>query len=105
MLLIARNWRQPRLVVVFFIVEFLFTIPALVLYALADPNEYRTKLWVDGAANGFNSSPSTALYEAANYRPVHIPLVWQPLYVRCIAIGFKSQPRAVYLESTSRTNS
>lgn len=76
MQLIARNWRKPILIYVFFALEFAFTLPALVLFALADPDAYRSDLRVDGAMNGFNSSPMHALYEAANYRPVHTPVVW-----------------------------
>ena len=60
--------------------EFPFTVALLALFGIADPNTYRTKLWADGAANGFNSSPETGLYAAANYRPYTTPGVWSQLY-------------------------
>lgn len=77
---ITMRWRLPKMVLAFFVVELAFTVPALALYALADPDTYRTKLWKDGALNGFNSDPSLAKYEAYNYRTMKIPLVWSSWY-------------------------
>lgn len=63
-----------------FIIEFFFTVAALTLYALAQPDLYRTRLWQDGADNGFNSSPSDALYDYANHDQAYKkPLVWSQL--------------------------
>lgn len=56
--------------------EFPLTVALLALFGIAAPNLYRTKLWADGAINGFNSSPTTGLYAAANYRPYTAPKVW-----------------------------
>lgn len=56
------------------------TIALLALFGIASPNLYRTKLWQDGAENGFNSSPQMMVYEFANYRPYEIPDVWDQLY-------------------------
>ncbi len=64
--------------------EFPLTVALLALFGIAAPNLYRTKLWADGAANGFNSSPTTGLYAAANYRPYTTPKVWGQLYVPSI---------------------
>lgn len=58
------------------VVEFLLTVACLTFTGIAAPNTYRTKLWQDGADNGFNSSPSAGLYAAANYRPYKTPMVW-----------------------------
>lgn len=57
-------------------VEFCLTVALLTFTGIAAPNLYRTKLWQDGADNGFNSSPSAGLYAAANYRPYTTPKVW-----------------------------
>jgi len=57
-------------------IELPLTIALLALFGIASPNTYRTRLWQDGADNGFNSSPSTGLYAAANYRPYTTPRVW-----------------------------
>ncbi|KAF4213080.1 hypothetical protein CNMCM8980_004280 [Aspergillus fumigatiaffinis] len=56
--------------------ELPFTIVILTLTGIASHNLYRTKLWQDGADNGFNSSPDEQLYAAANYRPYKVPTVW-----------------------------
>ena len=57
------------------------TIALLALFGIAAPDLYRTKLWQDGAENGFNSNPNAALYAAANYKPYTAPRVWSQLYV------------------------
>ena len=59
--------------------EFGLTVGLLAMVGIAAPNTYRTKLWQDGANNGFNSSPVTGLYAAANYRPYTTPKVWSQL--------------------------
>lgn len=56
--------------------EFPLTVAVLALFGIAAPNLYRTKLWADGAMNGFNSSPMAGLYAAANYRSYTSPKVW-----------------------------
>ena len=62
------------------VIELLLTIAALTLYAIAQPDLYRTLLWQDGADNGFNSSPSQALYSYANHDKVYkTPIVWSQL--------------------------
>lgn len=61
-------------------VEFPITVALLALFGIAAPNLYRTKLWQDGADNGFNSSPKTGLYAAANYKSYTAPRVWGQLY-------------------------
>jgi len=53
------------------------TVAALALFGIADPDLFRTRLWLVGAENGFNSSPKEILYAYANYRPIPtIPFVW-----------------------------
>lgn len=60
--------------------ELPLTVALLTFTGIAAPNLYRTKLWQDGANNGFNSSPLTGVYAAANYRPYTTPRVWSQLY-------------------------
>ncbi|KAL6250664.1 hypothetical protein RBB50_002967 [Rhinocladiella similis] len=74
---LSRRWKPnkwPFFVLVGF--ELPLNVALLALFGIASPNTYRTKLWQDGADNGFNSSPSTGLYAAANYRPYTTPKVW-----------------------------
>jgi hypothetical protein len=82
MLLIARKWRSRKTVLYLFAAEFPFTVAALALFAIAQPNTYRTRLWADGYSNGFNSSPTEILYSYANYRPISPPIIWSQLFVK-----------------------
>jgi hypothetical protein len=82
-----KRWRVPALVLIILIrVEFPLTVATLALFGIADPDTYRTKLWGDGADNGFNSDPSAPLYAAANHLSLNVPLVWSDLYVAPIAV-------------------
>lgn len=83
MFFLSRRWK-PNIwpFWVLLAIEIPLTIALLALFGIAAPNLYRTKLWQDGSDNGFNSSPSTGLYAAANYRPYTTPRVWSQLYVR-----------------------
>ena len=60
-------------------IEFPLTVALLALFGIAAPDLYRKKLWQDGADNGFNSDPNTAIYAAANYRPYKTPMPWTQL--------------------------
>lgn len=73
---LGRWWVLPPVVWGFFVVEFLFTIPVLTLFGIADPDTYKTKLWQEGSDHGWNSSPNEILYSYANHRPIKTPLVW-----------------------------
>lgn len=61
-------------------IELPFTIVIMTLTGIASHDLYRTRLWQDGADNGFNSAPDEAVYAAANYRPYKAPMVWSSLY-------------------------
>lgn len=63
-------------------IELPLTVIILTLTGIASHDLYRTKLWQDGADNGFNSSPNERLYAAANYRSFKTPIVWSSLYVK-----------------------
>lgn len=91
---IPRQWRLARVVYIFMILEFPFTVANLALFGIASPNLYRTILWTEGGKRGFNSDPKTVLYAAANYRPVTIPMVWSSfntnynLYIGVVCMFF-----------------
>jgi hypothetical protein len=84
-----RNHRYHKVLLYLMAAELPFTIVILTLTGIASHNLYRTKLWQDGADNGFNSSPDEQLYAAANYRPYKVPTVWSGLYV-CFSLAFRS---------------
>ena len=64
-----------------FAIELIFTIPALALFAIAQPDLYRTRLWEDGFKNKFNSNPNAKVFATVNREPYTTPVVWSQLYV------------------------
>lgn len=59
------------------IVELAGLIPILVIFGIAQPDLYRSKMWEIGYENGYNSNPNIILYAYANNRPLpKIPLIW-----------------------------
>lgn len=77
---IPRQWRTPRFLMALFVIELPFSIAALALFGIAEPNLYRTRFWQEGADLGWNSSPSSIIYAYANYKPISTPLPWSQLY-------------------------
>ncbi|KAJ9615303.1 hypothetical protein H2200_001378 [Cladophialophora chaetospira] len=74
---LSRRWKPNKWPFYVLIgIELPLTVALLALFGIASPDTYRTRLWQDGADNGFNSSPTTGLYAAANYRPYTTPRVW-----------------------------
>ncbi|KAL2215977.1 hypothetical protein M432DRAFT_122322 [Thermoascus aurantiacus ATCC 26904] len=73
---LPRKYRTYKTVLVLMAAELPFTIAVLTLTGIASPDLYRTKLWQDGADNGFNSAPNEIVYAYANYRTYKIPMVW-----------------------------
>ncbi|KAL4811265.1 hypothetical protein BDV18DRAFT_155872 [Aspergillus unguis] len=73
---IAKKYRHHNLVYILMAVELAFVIAILTFTGIAAHDRYRTKLWQDGYDNGFNSSPDTEVYAAANYREYSVPKVW-----------------------------
>ncbi|KAL6236210.1 hypothetical protein BDW75DRAFT_207315 [Aspergillus navahoensis] len=73
---IPKKYRKHNLIYILMAVELAFIIPILTFTGIAAHDRYRTKLWQDGYENGFNSSPDTAVYAAANYRSYDTPKVW-----------------------------
>ena len=78
---IAHRWRLPKLQYALFILEIPLTITLLVLFSIADTDNYRNRLWQNGSDRGFNSNPNEILYSYANYQPIDVPLIWSSLYV------------------------
>lgn len=76
-----KNWRRHRLLLIVMAIELPFIIVIMTLTGIASHDLYRTKLWQDGADNGFNSAPDEMVYAAANYRPYKPPMVWSSLCV------------------------
>ncbi|OAQ99811.1 hypothetical protein LLEC1_02906 [Akanthomyces lecanii] len=52
-------------------------IAVLVIFGIAQPDLYRTKMWQIGFDNGLNSNPDMILYAYANFKPLpKVPLIW-----------------------------
>ncbi|KAF7534062.1 hypothetical protein G7Z17_g13425 [Cylindrodendrum hubeiense] len=50
---------------------------AVVLFGLAYPDRFRSKLWGNGGVEGWNSNPNLRIYFYANHiEPPEIPLIW-----------------------------
>jgi len=79
MLYLPRKYRPHVLFKALLLSELPVTIALLALVGIASPNLYRTRLWQDGADNGFNSSPNEVVYAYANYRPYTTPKPWSQL--------------------------
>ncbi|KAL4913393.1 hypothetical protein BDW62DRAFT_192723 [Aspergillus aurantiobrunneus] len=73
---IPKKYRNHNLLYILMAVELAMIIPILTFTGIAAHDRYRTKLWQDGYDNGFNSSPNSAVYAAANYRSYATPKVW-----------------------------
>lgn len=57
--------------------ELLGLIAVLVIFGIAQPDLYRTKMWQIGFDNKLNSNPNMILYAYANFQPLpNIPLIW-----------------------------
>ena len=63
-----------------FAVEVAFSVAALALFGIAQPDLYRTRLWQEGSDHGWNSNPNSIIYAYANYKPIKVPLPWSQLY-------------------------
>ncbi|OLN97087.1 hypothetical protein CCHL11_02163 [Colletotrichum chlorophyti] len=57
--------------------EAVVTVGALVLFGVAFPDRFRSRLWTNGGENGWCSNPRLRIYFYANYEdPPEIPLIW-----------------------------
>lgn len=81
-------------------VELPFIIVILTFTGIASHDLYRTRLWQDGADNGFNSAPDEILYAMANYRPYKVPKVWSSL---CVFHVLPSSPQRLRVSANKKT--
>ncbi|KAI5920741.1 hypothetical protein F4810DRAFT_405607 [Camillea tinctor] len=76
-IVLHRQWRSTRAMYIMMVAELFATVAVLVVFGIAQPDLYRTKLWRAGHELGFNSSPNVILYAYANHEPQpNIPFVW-----------------------------
>ena len=68
--ILHRPWRVRKPFYFTMLLELAGLIPMLVLFGIAQPDLYRTKLWQIGFDNHFNSNPNMILYAYANHRPL-----------------------------------
>ena len=82
--ILHRPWRVKRKVLfIFMVLELMGLVPILVLFGIAQPDMYRTRLWQVGYDNKFNSNPAMIIYAYANHRPLPtIPFVWSQTSVQ-----------------------
>ncbi|KAI2602255.1 hypothetical protein GGR54DRAFT_529505 [Hypoxylon sp. NC1633] len=75
--LLRREWPSTRAMYLTMIAELLGTVGVLVMFGIAQPDLYRTKLWRAGHELGFNSSPNVIVWAYSNYEPLpKLPFVW-----------------------------
>ncbi|KUI61497.1 hypothetical protein VP1G_08662 [Cytospora mali] len=73
----TRQWRKRTFMFLIMLPELAGTVVLLVLFAIAQPDLFRTQLWHIGYVWGFNSNPAIILYAKANHDPhPHVPFVW-----------------------------
>jgi hypothetical protein len=60
------------------LVELTIALMAVILFGLAYPDRFRSRLWENGGEEGWNSNPNTRIYFYANHRePPEVPYLWQ----------------------------
>lgn len=77
--IVKRKWPQvARKAIVWLIpLELIGLVPILVLFGIAQPDLYRSKMWQIGFDNQLNSDPNMIIYAIANFQPQpNIPLIW-----------------------------
>jgi hypothetical protein len=79
MVFIPRKYRHHKAVLYLMAAELPIVLPVLILTGIAAHNTYTTKLWQDGANNGFNSAPNQVVYALTNGRTYKVPIVWSSL--------------------------
>ncbi|KAF3764633.1 hypothetical protein M406DRAFT_91336 [Cryphonectria parasitica EP155] len=72
-----RKWRKRAPMFWIMPFELAGTVCLLVLFAIAQPDLFRTQLWEVGYVWGFNSNPDIILLAEANHKPhPNVPFVW-----------------------------
>ncbi|KAF5024711.1 hypothetical protein F66182_3225 [Fusarium sp. NRRL 66182] len=75
--------------IVLILLELAISATAVVLFSLAYPKSFRSRLWENGGEEGWNSNPNQRIYFYANHRePPEVPLLWSSrLYTSNLAIA------------------
>ncbi|KAH7131433.1 hypothetical protein B0J13DRAFT_104470 [Dactylonectria estremocensis] len=69
--------RPTKLSFTLLALELAASVTAVVLFGLAYPDRFRSKLWSNGGVEGWNSNPNLRIYFYANHvEPPEIPLIW-----------------------------
>ncbi|KAI8717332.1 hypothetical protein NCS52_00808500 [Fusarium sp. LHS14.1] len=68
----------PKVPLSLLMVEFIIALMAVILFGLAFPDRFRSRLWENGGEEGWNSNPNMIIYYYANHRePPEVPYLWQ----------------------------
>ncbi|KXH35421.1 hypothetical protein CSIM01_10180 [Colletotrichum simmondsii] len=68
---------RPNLIAVVLCFETVVVFAALVLFGVAYPDRFRSRLWRNGGEEGWCSNPRLRIYFYANHEePPEIPLIW-----------------------------
>ncbi|KAF4777571.1 hypothetical protein HER10_EVM0003930 [Colletotrichum scovillei] len=68
---------RPDLIAVLLCIEAVVVFAALVLFGVAYPDRFRSRLWRNGGEEGWCSNPRLRIYFYANHEePPEIPLIW-----------------------------
>ncbi|KAL2683133.1 hypothetical protein Neosp_007600 [[Neocosmospora] mangrovei] len=69
---------RPKVPLSLLLVEFTISLMAVILFGLAFPDRFRSRLWENGGEEGWNSNPNKIIYYYANHRePPKVPFLWQ----------------------------
>ncbi|KAH8697741.1 hypothetical protein BGW36DRAFT_359518 [Talaromyces proteolyticus] len=91
MVYIPRKYRHYNAVLYLMFAECPIILPVLILTGIASHDTYTTRLWQDGANNGFNSAPNQIVYALTNGNSYAVPMVWSSfLYNYDLVIGVLS---------------
>ncbi|RSL68395.1 hypothetical protein CEP54_002822 [Fusarium duplospermum] len=60
------------------LVEMFIALTVVILFGLAYPDRFRSRLWENGGEEGWNSNPNKRIYFYANHQePPEVPYIWQ----------------------------
>ncbi|KAM0433292.1 hypothetical protein ACHAPT_004168 [Fusarium lateritium] len=60
------------------LIEMTISLMAVILFGLAYPDRFRSRLWENGGEEGWNSNPNKRIYFYANHQePPVVPLLWK----------------------------
>lgn len=75
--IVRRKWPVSKTYYALMACELVGTVGCLVVFALEQPDLYRTLFWRIGYDNGWNSDPRMIIYAYSNHVPLPtVPFVW-----------------------------